>query len=150
MNCEMCGKNETLARAVVEGVTINVCSACQKFGKIVGDAEVKKKETLTRRVYNDNDEDTETVVRDFAAIIKREREKRKMEQKQFAYLIYEKESIVHKMESGHFIPTIENAKRIQKILKVKLVTEEKLEGGTSSSSTTKTGPLTIGDLIKKK
>ena len=60
----------------------------------------------------------------------------------------EKESLLHKMESGHYVPSLETAKKIQRILKIRLVTEQK--EASIGNKTKFSGPLTIGDFIKKR
>ena len=36
MNCDLCGKTaESLAKAIIEGVNLDVCTDCAKFGKVI-------------------------------------------------------------------------------------------------------------------
>ncbi len=152
MQCEMCGKNSELMLAIIEGVNMKVCDGCSKFGKIIGRVSSRQKESKivnSQTNINQNEETEEELVSDFSLIIRQEREKRRMEQKDFAKLISEKESILHKMESGNFKPTIEAARKIERILKVKLV-QEVGEKMMATETHKNSGALTIGDLIKKK
>ena len=147
MNCEMCGRNDELKTSLIEGVRMNVCQNCSKYGRNVNDIRQPKynpSSYASIKPLESNDE----IVSNFAQILKQERNKRNMEQIDFAKLLSEKESLLHKMESGHYIPSLDTAKKIAKILKVKLIestSESPIENKAKAS-----GPLTIGDLIKKR
>lgn len=149
MNCELCGKEGGLVVAIVENVEMKVCGGCSKFGKVIRrniPAPVKKKETKKNEVTEDP-VDEEVIVSDFAKKIRRAREKLKMEQKDFAKFISEKESIVHKMEIGEHKPSLKVAKKLQKMLKIRLIDVYKEE--KKSYETSKSEGFTLGDFIKK-
>ncbi len=142
--CELCGKEGPVITAVVEGSQMTVCQACAKFGKviqrpvgIVGRASVVKAPEVS-----------EVVVSEYAQLIRSAREKSGMTQKDFAMKLNEKESVIHKLENGQFVPPISMARKLEKMLHVKLVVveeEEEVEAGKKGS-----GPLTIGDIIASK
>lgn len=142
--CELCGKDGPVITAVVEGSQMTVCQACGKFGKIiqrpvgiVGRASVVKAPEVS-----------EVVVSEYAQLIRSAREKSGMTQKDFAMKLNEKESVIHKLENGQFVPPISMARKLEKMLHVKLVVveeEEEVEAGKKGS-----GPLTIGDIIASK
>jgi len=146
MNCEMCGKSGELNLALVEGVKMHLCTSCSKFGKSLNQHKQTKYTPTIASIKPL--ESNEEVVQNFAQILKQEREKRNFEQKDFAKLLSEKESLLHKMESGHYVPSLETAKKIQRILKIRLVTEQK--EASIGNKTKFSGPLTIGDFIKKR
>jgi len=60
----------------------------------------------------------------------------------------EKESLIQKIESGHYEPSILLAKKIGRFLKIKLLEEHEEKHEKQSKS--KTDSLTIGDFIKVK
>ncbi len=141
--CELCGRDTQLFYAMVEGTRLNVCSTCGKFGKML-----KKPEQAVRKPVSRAPEVVEVVVSDYAQKIRSAREKSGMTQKDFARSLNEKESIVHKLESGTFSPPISLARKLEKLLKIKLVEveeEEKVETQKKG-----TGSLTIGDIINIK
>ena len=143
----MCGRNDELKLSLVEGVRMNVCQNCSKFGKSTNDSKLSKYKPSSYASIKPLESEDE-IISNFAQILKQERNKRNMEQSDFAKLLSEKESLLHKMESGHYIPSLDTAKKIAKILKVKLIestSESPIENKAKAS-----GPLTIGDLIKKK
>jgi len=53
MNCDMCGSEENLFRATIEGSELKVCRNCSKHGKVLGPVvndvkiEKKKRESIT-------------------------------------------------------------------------------------------------------
>jgi len=143
--CELCGKETELFRAKVEGSELNVCAACGKYGKVLQKPVMSMvKHSSVQKAA----EPSEVVVSDYAQRIRSAREKSGMTQKEFALKLNEKESIIHKLESDLFVPPIDLAKKLERLLKIKLVEieeEEKAEAATKSS-----GPLTIGDIINLK
>ena len=71
-----------------------------------------------------------------------------LSQKDFASRINEKESMIHKIETGAFEPPLDLAKKLEKILGIKLV-EEHLEKHEKFKRS-KEGGFTLGDFIKVK
>jgi putative transcription factor len=145
----MCGAEGKLHKARVEGSEMNVCSECSRFGKVIGDVkeEVKKVEN---RVVETEPEIIEMVVADFADKIKRKREEWGLDQEDFAKRVSQKKSLVHQMENGEIRPSIELARKLEKMLNIELVEEVREEKGRKVSSEEGAGAVTIGDLIKIK
>ena len=148
----MCGKKtEELYNALVEGISLKVCEMCAKHGKITEKVRpqtpAKKIKKTTAQPKPAEKEITEAIAEDFAKKIRDARSKSGLTQKEFAKKINEKESLLHKLETGAFTPPILLAKKLQKILQIKLV-EEIEEEITTPQKSGKEGPLTIGDLLK--
>jgi putative transcription factor len=142
--CELCGKDTQLFRALVEGSELNICSGCGKFGKMLQKPVLRVAKAAVQKAP----EPSEVVVSDYAQKIRSARERSGMTQKEFALKLNEKESVLHKLENGLYVPPISLARKLEKLLKVKLVEveqEEKAETGKKAS-----GPLTIGDIINLK
>ena len=142
--CELCGKDTQLIAAVVEGSELKVCSSCGRFGKLLH----KPIARVAKVPVQKSPEAVEVVVLDYAVRIRNAREKSGMTQKDFALKLNEKESIIHKLENGLFVPPIDLAKKLERLLRIKLVEieeEEKAETAKKSS-----GPLTIGDILNVK
>lgn len=138
--CELCGKTTPLLNAIVEGTQMQVCRDCASFGKIL------QKPVSRAPAKTQKQEIVETIVDEFAKLIREAREKSGVTQKDFALKLNEKESLVQKLENGAIRPSIELARKLEKLLKIKLVETEKDE--TEEYQSKKSGPLTIGDLIK--
>ena len=148
MLCDMCGSSGKLFRAKVEGAELTVCQKCSKFGNILGvvKGQEEKKEIKLRK--EPESESIEMIVQDYAEKIRKKREALGLTQKEFAKKINEKESLIQKIESGNFEPSIALAKKIEKFLKLILIeeykeTEEKVRHSKVDS-------FTIGDLMKIK
>ncbi len=151
MTCDMCGSEENLYKADIEGSILNVCKSCSRFGKII--AEIKEPEKIKHKKIiitepEPEPEIIEMVVEDFAEKIRNKREKLGLKQEDFAKMISEKESVIHKLETGEFQPSIELAKKLEKALKIKLI--EEYEEKHKKTAKISSGPTTIGDLIKIK
>ncbi len=145
INCDLCGKiNESLNRTLIENVELSVCNDCSKFGKVLAPirnpiAKVQIKKT------EEKDEKIELLVENYAEIIKKKRESMGLTQKEFAQRIYEKESTIHKIETGVFAPPLGLAKKLEKVLGLKLI-EDHLEKPESFKIKKAVG-FTLGDFI---
>lgn len=151
MQCDMCGsESDSLCRAIIEGVELTVCRPCSKYGKFLGPvsaAEAEKKQTKEKaKPKLPEKEIIELIVKDYSKLIKDKREKLGLKQKELAQKIAEKESIIHKLESGNFTPSLTLARKLERFLKIRLV--EQHEEVPSIQPKTKPGTLTIGDFVK--
>lgn len=155
MQCEMCGADSETLKANVEGTIMNVCRNCSKYGKVISinkpPVSYKKSKTNSREpVKNDNEEKIEMVIKNFAEKIKNVRENMKLDQEKFAEKINEKKSIIHKIETAEMKPSIELAKKLEKILNIKLIETYSEKGTGVETQKSSSGPMTIGDLINIK
>jgi putative transcription factor len=154
MICDLCGKeSEDSYKAVIEGTEMNVCANCARFGRVVSKktAPVKQEKhpEFERRIEKPS-EITDSVIPGFYKKIRERREQMNLTQEDFAKILSIKESMLHKIETGDFIPAIELARKIEHVLKIKIVerVEEKPEhvSGQKNSG----NAMTIGDMIKIK
>lgn len=150
INCDLCGKaEESLKRTLIEGVELEVCSACSKFGKVISDVRrfsPKEQHRQFQKKSESKEEKIELLVEDYAGIIKKKRESTGLTQKDFANKIGEKEATVHKMETGTLEPSLALAKKLEKVLGVKLVEEH--EEKHDQAKKQRTEGFTLGDFIK--
>ena len=146
-NCEICGKRfDNLERAIVEGVLINVCHDCSKFGKVI---TIKKPLIEPERIISvQRREETEDIVDNYAELIKQAREKKGLKQEELAMNIAEKESIIHKIETRSLKPSFKLARKLEQFLGIKLI--ELQEEKKDLSLNLKNNGLTIGDLLRIK
>ena len=147
INCDLCGKTETaLNRAIIEGVQLDVCTECAKFGKVIAIKRPNAKEQIKQIAkQQEKEERIELLVENYAEIIKKKREEIGLTQKEFANRINEKESIMHKIETGSFEPQLGLAKKLERFLGVKLIErhEEKFENPKKK----RIEGFTLGDFI---
>ena len=149
MDCEMCGREPASVKASVEGSVLALCDGCSRFGKVVGritpPAAAKKKEEKPALLA---EERQESVVEDFGRLLKQKRESLGLKQEEFAKKIAVKESVLHKMETGAMKPGIEEAKRFEKLLGLRLIEKADMAEGVVPQP--KKDQLTLGDLIRIK
>ena len=153
MQCDMCGSLGKLYKAIVEGAELNVCHDCSKFGKVIGvikqeEAKEIKRKITTNEKKEPEAEKMEVIVNGYAEKIKKKREHLGLKQEEFAKKINEKESLIQKIESSHFEPSIDLAKKIENFLRIKLI--EEYEEKHEKQAKSKTESFTIGDFVKIK
>jgi len=148
MLCDMCGSPGKLFKTIVEGTELSVCQECSRFGKVVGVIEQSTKPIAKTESEEPETEVMELLVEDYAEKIRKRRESLGLNQKEFAKKLNEKESLIQKIESSRFEPSIGLAKRIGKVLQLRLV--EEYEEKHEKSKGMKMDTFTIGDFIKIK
>ena len=144
--CELCGVDDRLVDAIVEGSVLKVCSRCKAFGDVIEvHSEMVRKEQ-PRRVFFKEPE--EYVTDDYGIVIKNAREKLGLKQEELAKKINEKESVIHKLESEQLKPSLIIANKLERFLGIKIV--EKYEENSKPDINFKNASLTVGDLLKLK
>ena len=160
--CDMCSSPESVYRIELEGSMLNVCEQCSSYGRVV--ARLKKEEPVKKKVKKKKGmlehmdikpkKQTETVqliASDYARLIKNKREKLGLMQKELAKKIAEKESVIHKLESGRMKPGIPLARKLEKFLKIRVIEEVELDdSGISAKKKGLSEGITLGDMINIK
>jgi len=149
MFCDMCGSKGEMFKVNIDDSVLTVCIECSKFGKVI--STVKPKEMQKKKEAKEEKQKivvVSFVMQDYAEKVKKARETRGLRQEEFAKKINEKESVIHNIESGRFEPPIELAKKLEKILHIKLV--EQYEDLKGIPQKTREDTYTIGDFIKIK
>ncbi len=157
MICELCGKDvPRLHRVVIEGVIMNVCSDCAKFGKEIKSGEVPKEVKYVppevvqerierkRRRYARELEEEEVLVEDYPERIRNARQRLGLTQDELAKRILEKKTVISKIERGEMRPDDKLIKKLEKELGVKL--KEKVTS-TYRKEEKKPRAMTLGDLL---
>jgi putative transcription factor len=154
--CDMCGAENRLYKAQIEGSILNVCQHCARFGKVLANIhdkrfveKMQKKQQSAQipRPAPVSEELVESIVENYSELIKKRREELSLTQEDFAKKINEKESIIHKIETGHFEPNILLARKIERFLKLKLIEQVEAKSADAEKPT-KTEAFTLGDFIK--
>ncbi len=140
--CEMCGAEKKLVTALIEGVELRVCKQCSSFGQVVKKPVIKK--TIVKKKKPER-EVIQVIREDYPKIIREKREKLGLKQKEFAKFLTEKESLIHKIESGNYTPPLDLARKLERQLDISLVETKEIE---PQNLKTKTQKFTIGDMIK--
>ncbi|MFC1741192.1 multiprotein bridging factor aMBF1 [Nanoarchaeota archaeon] len=151
--CEMCGKSmETLQKAKIEGTVLELCPGCAKFGEIVRRPYISSKNIPQprRQMVPRRKEILEAITEDYAKKVRDAREKMGLTQEEFAKRLNEKHSIMQKIEGGQFTPSIDQARKLERLLKIELV-EEIGEGGEipiAKQTKSDDDGFTMSDFIK--
>ena len=159
-SCEMCGKDfPSLRRALVEGTAMSVCGGCVKFGveqagaqtevtgrsRVAASLEKRAQRGRSRDIY---DEMQEELVADYGERVKNARTRRGMTIEQLGEKLKERVPTLAKVEAGSFHQPDSLIKKLEKELGIKL-TEKPEAPSSAGGPQPKSGPLTLGDLIKR-
>lgn len=148
----MCGKESRLFKTLIEGVELNVCDNCAKFGAVVKAVAVENKISHKQKIKEVKrkkvEEVIELIVSGYGKIIKSKRENLGLKQEELAQKIAEKESLIHNIESEKFEPSIELARKLERFLRVDLVEQQKV--GKFESKEDDGKGMTLGDLMDAK
>lgn len=150
MRCEICGKKVIGGpmRVKIDGSIMQTCNECSKFGKIQKEPRKIFKPKPAPRRFRSREPSYE-VSEDFNNLIRIAREKKGWSREEFAKNIYEKASVINRIESGKMIPDIKLAKKIEKILNIKIL--DKIEDEQPDDLTpSRRGGTTIGDIANIK
>jgi putative transcription factor len=148
--CDMCGTESRLFKTSIEGSKMNVCKACSKFGRAISQAKPKpkfksnKNEQFRKKVVPQK-EMVQVLKKDFSKRIREAREKLGFKQIELAKKLAERESLVQKIESNQFTPSIRLARKLENHLRIKII-EQHEEKHDKSFKTSKRS-LTIGDML---
>ena len=145
-SCDLCGSENKLIRAEIEGVLLNVCDSCGKHGNVLGEVPKKVIIPVKKKIIREVIE--ESIVSSFSDIIKQSRIEKELKQEDFAKLLNERESLVHKWENGILTPSIDTAKKIGKLLGINLI--ERVKESKIELDKIESGAMTLGDVIKIK
>jgi putative transcription factor len=157
--CELCGKDVTFLRKVtIEGVQLEVCTECAKFGieakreaskedapmPIVAQRlEYRERRGKPKDVYDAGGKDE--LADDLGKRIRDARSKRGMTHKELAMKINEKVTVLSKVETGEMRPDDRLVKKLERELGIKL--KEKVPE-TLAGKESKSGSLTLADHIR--
>jgi putative transcription factor len=156
--CDMCSSEDKVYRIELEGSMLNVCEKCASYGRVIGKLKQeeppkakKKQELQAKEELAKAKKEAETIqliVPNYPELVRKAREKLGLKQEDFAKKLNERESVIHKLESGLMKPSIDLARKLERFLKIKLVEEVDTEAGSSGLKAKGSDGLTIGDLIK--
>lgn len=167
MNCEICGKpiEGKPIRTKIDGSVLEVCNECSKFGRVQRDTPLERKfvsrnnkgkqQNKNRPPVKKNvqrrprDEPMDELVEDYNSIIRKAREAKGWSREELGSKMYEKVSVINRIESGKMEPDIKLAKKFEKTLNITLIEkydDVDLEAFKSSAS----GPNTLGSIVKIK
>ena len=165
MNCEICGseiKGEPYKTKIDNSLMVT-CKECSRYGKVQSKPQPPKKRApkgKNNSNYNNRpnrnqpysrkskEEDYE-LVEDYAKIIRQKREMKGLTQKQLGEKMYERESVIHKIENGKMVPDTKIARKLEKVLNITII--EKLDSDEREfQDARRFKEATIGDIARIK
>jgi len=149
MRCEICGKKiiGKPIRVKIEGSIMDVCVDCSKFGKI--QRQITEKPKKPPRRISRGIEPIYEILEDYNMIIREAREKRGWSREDLAKKINEKVSVIHRIEAARMEPDIKLAKKLEKILNIRIL-EKFEEEETPDLRRGSFKGTTIGDIARIK
>ncbi len=142
--CEVCGKKaEKLYSVMIEGSQMLVCKECASLGKKVSQKPPKKMRFITK-----DEEKEEYLIENYGVIIKNKILEKYRDLKEFCKKYNYKESYLKKVIDEELPLSIDEARKLERILKIKLIVIEKKENYEVKEK--ELPKITLGDLIKEK
>jgi putative transcription factor len=141
MECEICGRETSKAKMIiVDGSSLIACKACASFGKekpmpagmdgsLPGGAESKFEGERARRVpvkrvfFEPMKQEFDLgleIVPDFGKRVMQARQKKGLTAKELALKVFEKESLLHRIENQAIKPSDSLIKKLEKELGIEL------------------------------
>jgi putative transcription factor len=161
--CDICGRevpDERLCKTVVvEGAVLKVCPDC--YRRLIREGKVqevkpektrpkaKKRKWSTARIPRRLLEDEYEIVEDYAERVRRARQRMGWSQAILAQKVREKENVIRRIEAGRLKPSIDLARRLERILGITLL-EPIVEETVEEKPTDKGDYYTIGDFVRFK
>lgn len=149
LSCEICGRNSVSAQVYIEGAKLMACSNCMRGGKIIQrfENETAVKVFASEVTPTPTFDSGEEIVDDYASLIRHALERLKLPLAVIAEKIKERESYLRSIESGHLMPSIAVAKKLEKELGIKLI-EKEVSTVAATQTPKKFGALTLGDMVE--
>jgi putative transcription factor len=153
MRCEICGKKlmGDPIRTKIENSIMLTCNECSKFGKVQRSPPKPqgRRAPSPRRRSPRPQKPTYEVIEDYKTIIREAREKKGWSREDLGEKVYEKVSVIHRMESGRMVPDLKLARKLEGILGVKLL-EKTEETQIDDIGGSNIRGATIGDIARIK
>lgn len=155
MRCEICGKKiiGQPTKTKIESSVMNTCKECSKFGKVQREplkpqGQFRKTSPRPIRKFRSKKPSYE-VIEDYNKVIRESREKRGWSREKLAEKIYEKVSVINRIESGRMIPDMKLSRKLEKMLDIHILekTDETIDEEVSSRDVRE---ATIGDIARIK
>ncbi|HEV8289336.1 MAG TPA: multiprotein-bridging factor 1 family protein [Candidatus Norongarragalinales archaeon] len=114
-SCDVCGRREAIALAVIEGARMNVCIECARLGKELRPAHKTDRPIQTRPAVE------VSLVQNFGSAIRNARQRANLSVEQLAQKLFLREHDLGRFESGSLKPTESDARKIERFLKIRLI-----------------------------
>jgi putative transcription factor len=155
MRCEICGK-KIIGQPIktnIESSLMNTCKECSKFGKVQREPprpqnQFRRTSPGPRRKFKSTKPSYE-VIEDYSKVVRESREKKGWSREELAEKIYEKVSVINRIESGRMVPDMKLSRKLEKTLGI-VILEKTDETVTEEISSSNVRGATIGDIARIK
>ncbi len=121
MECEVCGRQaEKLFEVDLEGARVMACGKCAELGKRVRERRTGKKSAFFYAAPGRKLDAGQEIVADLGKKVMAARQRAGLKREELARKIFEKESVLHRVESGDFVPSDKVIKKLEKELGLSL------------------------------
>ncbi len=144
VSCDICGKPANM-QAVVEGATMDVCPMCSRFGKVVSHSSAGNNDQ--RRNFQRPAEREVQLANGFGKLIRDAREDMGFSRTDLAKKLNMRELDLLHFEEQKFKPTESEAKKLESVLKIRLVEESKTASEIVRPKMSTSKVLTLADVI---
>ncbi len=122
-DCEICGKNNSeLIGITIDSANFKVCEACKNFGPAVRRAAIAASPKLVAKTpYISKPEPKYTLDLNYPELIKEARLRFKISQEDLAKALNERESVIHRLETGKLNPSLSLGRKLERFLNIKLI-----------------------------
>lgn len=155
MRCEICGKKiiGQPIKTKIESSVMNTCKECSKFGKVQREpprqqGQFRRSSSGPIRRFRSTKPSYE-VIEDYNKVIRKSREKKGWSREELAEKIYEKVSVINRVESGRMVPDMKLSRKLEKILGI-IILEKTDETIAEEISSSNVRGATIGDIARIK
>jgi putative transcription factor len=161
LSCDVCGEEirGKHQKVIIEGAIVVACPQCARLGKIYVEPPrlrlpqpvfaVRRPTRSSRPASRETVGDLE-VVEDYAARIRKAREKIGLTQEDLATRVKERLSIIQKIESGKMAPDMKLCRELEHSLRIELLAQRVEIPASVPATSTLNATLTLGDIIKVK
>jgi putative transcription factor len=149
MDCDICGKKEAIFYIEIEGAKMSACPGCAHGAKIIGKmgSAIDESTKAETPVIEYREKETE-IDENCGKIMRETREEKKLELVDLARSINENENYLKHIEQGKLMPTLKTARKLEKALGIRLISE--VSRTVSESGTmTKREEFRLEDLAEK-
>ncbi len=145
--CELCGRKISTAYVIEVGSAhLRVCQKCAEGKKVIAiESEKQREKAIGIHKQVQNNSDMPELIDNYGSVIRDARNRMQLPLKVLAEMINEKESLLLRIEENKAMPSLELAKKLEKVLHIKLEDTSREESYVPK----KADKASLGEFFKK-